>query len=121
MFRSRVLPILAISLLGACAGQPFTWPNLPSGATRAYAEAYQDTPFERGEISVIAEEHGELHTFTLRPCGADQVCGARQGNVVKAPDYYVVTNAYAGRTFYVSPGGDGYIKRDGVLYPMAWN
>lgn len=121
MVKSFALSVIAITLLGACAGKPFTMPNVPAGVTRAYAKAFQDTPFERGEISVLAEEYGELHTYKLRPCGGDHICGVRQGTLVKAPDYYVVTDAYSGRIFYVSPGGDGYLKRDGSLYPIAWN
>ncbi|MDG1376273.1 MAG: hypothetical protein P8P56_04470 [Yoonia sp.] len=121
MLKSLALPIIALTLLSACGGKPLTFPNMPIQATRAYADSFQDAPFDTGEISVISAEHGEMHTFTLRPCGDMLVCGADQGSVIKAPDYYVVTGAYAGRTFYISSGGDGWVKRAGVLYPMAWN
>ncbi len=121
MFKSFAIPLSAALLLGGCDGKPLTFTGTPVAVQRAYADTFQDTPFARGQISVVATEHGDLHTFTLRPCGGDHMCGARQGHVAKTPDYFVVTGAYAGRTFYVSPGGDGWIKRNGTVYPMAWN
>lgn len=121
MFKSISLSIAALALLAACDGKPLTFSGTPVQVKRAYADAFQDKPFDTGAISIVAEEHGELHTFTLRPCGADNVCGARQGQLVKTADHYVISNAYGGRTFYIAAGGSGYIKRDGAFYPLAWN
>lgn len=121
MFKPFAITPVALTLLGACDGKPLTFGATPLAAKRIYAESFQDTPFERGEISVISTEHCELHTFTLRPCGGENVCGSRKGHVVATPDYHVVTDAYAGRIFYISPGGDGWVKLNGTLYPVAWN
>jgi len=116
MLKTISLPIAAIALLTACSGEPVTYEATPVSIKRAYADSFQDMPFDTGEISVVAEEGGDLQTFTLRPCGDGHVCGARQGDVVKAPDYHVVTGAYAGRIFCVSPGGDGWIKQNGTFF-----
>lgn len=121
MKTSLIAASLGLTLLAACEYGPVPGPPLPLAVQRAYADTVQDHPFDDGAISVLAEEHGELHTFTLRPCGQDRICGARRGKVVRAPDYWVVTGAYSGRTFYISPGGDGWIKRSGRYYPLAWH
>jgi hypothetical protein len=121
MRKSIFLSLAAVGLLAACNGKPLTFAGTPVQVKRAYAESFQDKPFDSGAISVVAEEHGELHTYTLTPCGEDHVCGAGQGHLVKTPDHYVVTGAYTGRTFYVAAGGSGYIQRNGIAYPVAWN
>jgi len=112
---------MAVLLLGACAQQLPPAASVSPEFDRLITDTFQDTPFDTGAITVLAEEHGELRSFRLRPCGGNHICGARQGHVADAPAYWVVTGAYSGRTFYISPGGDGWIKRDGALHPMAWN
>lgn len=112
--------------LGACGA---TVPNqgenldLISDARRTFVERYQDQPFERGTVHVVAEEHGELHTYSLTPCGEDHICGpnGRQGHVTRMDDHVVVSGAYNGRTFYLSPGGDGFLNWRGVNRDLAWN
>jgi hypothetical protein len=121
MLKSLSLSVAALSLLAACNGKPLTFSGTPVQVKRAYADSFQDKPSDTSAISVVTEEHGELHTYTLTPCGEGHVCGARQGSLTKTPDHYVVSGAYAGRTFYVAAGGSGLIKRDGAFYPMAWN
>lgn len=96
-------------------------PEAPAVARQAFGETFQDHPFDSGPVTVLAEEHGELHSFTLTPCGAAHICGSRRGLAVKKPAYWVVSGAYAGRDFYLSPGGDGWVKRDGAYHPVAWN
>lgn len=89
---------------------------------RVYADIFQDSPFDTGAVTVLSEEHGELHSYTLTPCrSGTAVCGARSAALQRTPDYFVVQNAYAGRDFYLSPGGDGYMKRNGVFTAIAWN
>lgn len=121
MLKSIALSLTALTVLSACDDPSVNQGEWPIEVTRFYADNFQDTPFDTGPISVVSTEHGELHTFVLRPCGDASVCGSRQGRLEIAPDYHVVTNAYAGQIFYISAGGDGWIKRDGILYPMAWN
>lgn len=116
------LSLIAIAILTACTGgNGLPMKNLPVETHRFYADKFQDHPFDSGPISVLSEEHGDLKTYTLRPCGEDHICGSRKGHVTKAPDYWVVTGTYAGRIFYVSAGGDGWVKHGSELIPIAWN
>jgi len=118
------LAICAVSLvaLTACGGKPLPafW---DSDVYQAYyAENFQKHPFDEGPVSIVTEERGHLRTYTLTPChdGA-RVCGARAAQVMKEPHYYVIAGAYHGRTFYLSPGGDGWVKRGETITPLAWN
>ena len=127
----RIMTALAgLAMLGACSQADratfeaqLTAFDLIKETERAYADSYQDLPFDRGTVYVVANEHGDLHTYALTPCGGAHVCGAtgHVGRVQRTPDYFVVTGAYAGRTFYLSPGGDGYLKWRGVYRDLAWN
>lgn len=97
--------------------------DLMTDTRRAFAEAYQDQPFELGAISVVAEEHGELHTYSLTPCQNNtHICGGtgRAGHLRQTADYDVVSDAYSGRTFFLSPGGSGYLMWRGEQHPLAW-
>lgn len=93
------------------------------GSRRAYDEAYRDLPFDSGTVYVVANEHGDLHTYSLTPCGGTHICGptGRVGHVERTLDYFVVTGAYRDRTFYLSPGGDGYLTWRGEDRDLAWN
>ncbi len=121
MIRSVFGTILTIVALSGCAQQLQSTPGAQSIAKRAFADTFQDHPFDSGPVSVLAEERGELRSFTLRPCGDGRVCGAKKGRVVRTDDYWVVTGAYAYRTFYISAGGDGWLKRGHAIDPIAWN
>ncbi len=118
--KSLILSVTAMTLLGACNLNAPILQDAPIGVQRLVAQ-YQDHPFDTGPITVLAEEHGELRSFTLRACGDAHVCGARRGHLTTTQDHYVVTGAYAGRVFYISPGGDGMVKRGGAFHPIAWN
>ena len=86
--------------------------------------AYRDLPFDSGPVYVVAPEHGDLHTYSLTPCrNGTRICGGAGGvgHVTRTPDYFKVTGAYAGRTFYLSPGGDGILEWQGVERELAWN
>lgn len=90
---------------------------------RAIDDAYRDLPFDTGTVYVVANEHGDLHTYSLTACGGNHICGGtgRVGHVERTLDYFVVTGAYPGRTFHLSPGGDGYLTWRGVDRDLAWN
>lgn len=124
MRNALVLPLLA---LAACApGTPTTFEQNPNEVQRAWANAFSDQPFDTGPVSVLTSEHGELHTYTFAPCrGGGSVCvGSTQGRVVtlqRTADYAVISGAHAGRTFYLSPGGDGWLKKNGAYTPLAWD
>ena len=96
--------------------------DLVAGTRRAFAESYQDQPFEEGAVSVLVTEHGALRTFSLTPChGNTRICGSHAGTLRQTADYDIVSGAYPGRTFYLSPGGDGVVITNGVQRPLAWD
>ena len=108
----------------AATGAALERVNLVDATERDIDEAFRDLPFDTGTVYVVANEHGDLHTYSLTPCrGGNRICGAtgRVGTVSRTPDYYVVTGAYSDRTFFLSPGGDGYLKFRGVDRDLAWN
>lgn len=117
--------------LGACetvsfdgAQAAFESLDLVTETRRAFAQAYQDQPFDGGTVHVLAQEHGELHTYSLTPCrGGTHICGGSGGvgHVRQTADFHIVTGAYPGRVFYLSPGGDGIIEWRGVRRELAWN
>ena len=127
----RLAPLAALLALSACAGyevRPLNgeeWWNATATPRRAYAAVFQDIPFEEGPIAVIASEHGELRSWTLAPCaGGTTVCAGnihgRRGHLDITPDYRIVSGLY-GRTFILSPGGNGGLRRPG--HPdvqLAW-
>lgn len=113
---------VALLTLAACNGKPLPafWDSAAYQA--AYAENFQNHPFDDGPISILTEEHGELHTYTLTPCrDGTRVCGTHAATVMKGDHYYVVDGAYRGRAFHLSPGGDGWLKRGDKITPLAWN
>lgn len=125
-----VFGIVAFAALAGCQGtgneiaasaEQFVW-NATQDVNRLYADSFQDAPFDSGPVSVLTEERGELRTYTLRPCRAGtHVCGTGAGHLTRNADFFIVTGAYRGRTFYFSPGGDGYVQRGSAYIPMAWN
>ena len=115
--------IVSATLVACTEGKPLPYPvGDPAEAARYYADLFQDQPFDEAAVKVVVAERGDLRTFTLRPCqNGARICGARAGSVEVTPDYYVVSGAYPGRTFWLSPGGDGYMERGGVRTNLAWN
>ena len=88
----------------------------------ALGESHRDLPFDTGTVYVVANEHGDLHTYSLMPCrGGTQICGGsgHVGTVQRTLDYYVMTGAYSDRTFFLSPGGDGYLAWGGMDLDLA--
>ena len=122
MLRPIAMTIAAAGLLSACTVRPEPATDALSVAMqRVYAENFQDHPFDSGPVSVISSEHGDLHTFKLRPCGGNHICGTHRGHVTRTQDLWVVKGAYHGRTFYFSAGGDGWMEGPSGLIYIAWN
>lgn len=131
----RILTALATcAVLGACSiadvsrdltdgAEALRVQSVTDQTRRAWDHANRDLPFDTGVVYAIANEHGEMHTYSLRPCGGDHICGGtgHRGHVTRTPDFFVVTGAYPGRTFLLSPGGDGYLTWRGVNRDLAWN
>ena len=125
------LALAGLTALGACATIDMSATrssierlDLVAETRRAVDVSYRDIPFDSGTVYVVANEHGDLHTYSLTPCrGGTHICGGsgRVGHVEWTLDYIVVTGAYRDRTFYLSPGGDGYLTWRGVNRDLAWN
>lgn len=116
--------VFATATLVACTeGQPLpTQFDVPAEASRYYADLFQDKPFDEASVTVLATEGGELRTYTLRPCqNGTRICGASAGTLQQTPDYYIVSGAFAGRTFHLSPGGDGFMRTASGNTNIAWN
>ena len=99
--------------------------NIVAEADRLVANSFRDIAFTEGRVSVVAEENGRLRTYWLVPCrdGTKICAGGPNGRAVdltSSPDFRIVSAAYRGRDFYLSPGGDGVlISRDGQ-HQLAW-
>ena len=129
----RLIVLLPALLLAGCAGwtvRPLTpaeeaslgWDALSADVRRAYAAEFQDIPFADGAISVVAPDGHEMRTYRLVPCAAGRhVCAGSahgpRGHVDVTLDYWIVRGLY-GATFYLSPGGDGGLRRPG--HPDTW-
>lgn len=134
MRRSLAMTFGAVLALSGCASvtldslstsaEALDYDNLVGTFNRALAESHQDQPFDAGRVYVVAEEHGELHTYSLVRCqGGTHICGGSGGvgHLQQTPDYDVITGAYRDRVFYLSPGGDGYLLWRGEFRDLAWN
>jgi hypothetical protein len=123
MIRFMSAVFVSATLVACTDGKPLAYPwEIPVEVARVYADLFQDKPFDEAAVKVVATEHGDLRTFTLRPCqNGARICGADAGTVEVTPDYYVVSGAYPGRTFWLSPGGDGFTDWSGVRSNLAWN
>lgn len=122
--------LCALTLAG-CAGSTSITPdslsfaNLSTDLRRTAEVSYLDQAFADGTVHVVAEERGEMKTYILIPCrGGTHICGeslrGRAGHLTKGPDFVQVTGAYAGRTFFLRPGGSGVLRRGGHDTPLAW-
>lgn len=129
--KPAILAVLALTALGACSDWPETRQqietlDLQAETRRTFEMSFYDLPFRDGAVTVLTGEHGRLNGYTLVPCrGGTRVCAGsahgRAGTVLQRPDYLVVQGAYPGRTFYLAPGGDGYVLSGGGFQPLAWN
>lgn len=124
----KIFALASITAVSGCMITDAQWyageAEFNARARQAYDEAYRDLPFDTGPVYVVANEHGDLHTYMLSPCGGGtRICGenGRVGRVERTSDFYIVTGAYRDRTFYLSPGGDGYLTWRGVELDLAWN
>lgn len=128
MRNAAFLPVLApVLALAACAPSDLrVKQSLPLVVQQEYAAQFQDAAFDTGPVTVLVEENGDLRTYTLAPCRANTtVCagssGGRAGSLTWEDDHLVVRGTYAGRSFHLSPGGDGFMMRAGVAAPLAWD
>jgi hypothetical protein len=118
---------LALVLLAGCEFDPaqLEADSLAIEFRRAYDATYEEMPFEKGAVSVIATENGKLRTYLLAPCqGEGKICAGgpqgRAGTLTIQPYHQVVTGAYRDRAFYLAPGGRGWLVTRGQRIPLAW-
>jgi len=132
MIRTATALLAALALAGCAlppeqppAQQPPEWDDVVAGTARAWAGDHGWMPFAQGAVGVLAREDGQLRSYTLVPCrGGGAVCAGSltgpAGQVSETRDYTVVQGLY-GRTFYLSPHGDGLIGLPGgATAPLAW-
>lgn len=121
--------VLAMVVLAGCVSAPIIPENLDllAETRRDFAQAVHDAPLSAGPISIVVAERGQMRTYRLAPCGGGTSACAPGGRAVPVtkgttvwPDYTIVANAYRGRTFFLVPGGQGVMRRNGVEYPLAW-
>ena len=126
---------IGLALLAGCNAPDFAVPELTpdtlafatasAEADRMVADSFRDIAFTEGRVAVVAVEDGRMRTYWLVPCrdGAAICAGGPDGQAVDLtsnPDFRIVSGAYRGRDFYLSPGGDGMmISRDG-RHQLAW-
>jgi len=125
-----LISLIGLAGLGACAAtDSFDTVGQVGDVDLRYTlgiaalENHLDVPFDAGTVYVVANEHGDLHTYSLTPCGENRICGpdGRAGQLERTPDFFVVTGAYRDRTFFLSRGGDGYLTWRGENRDLAWN
>lgn len=120
----KAFAVGCLALMAGCTtidSATLSWDNLTAETNRDLRQALYEIPFSEGPISIIVTESGKMRTYALRPCGATVCAGNARGTLTRTDDYWVVTGAYRGRTFYLSPGGDGYMLRNGAYFPLAWD
>ena len=132
MRQMRALALVAALGLAGCGGigssvseESLDYDAWTTQMRRSFAASYLEQPFADGTVHVIAEERGEMRTYILVPCrGGTRICGetlrGQAGHLMQQPDYTVVTGAYAGRTFFLAPGGSGVVQRGARETPLAW-
>ena len=104
----------------------FEFANIDRAVSAQFASTHEMQPFANGAVSIIVTDHGELHTYSLHPChNGTHICAGgprgRAGHLQDGAEWDVVSVAYRNRTFYLSPGGSGYVKRGGTYLSLAWD
>ena len=136
MLHAKVITVFtALAAVSGCNAPRFEFPeitpetlafaNVVAEADRMVADSFRDIAFTEGRVAVVAAENGRMRTYWLVPCqDGTQICAGgprgRAVNLTDSPDFRIVSGAYRGRDFYLSPGGDGVlINRDGQ-HQLAW-
>ena len=136
MRHATILTLCAgLALLAGCNAPRFELPEVTpetlafstvvAEADRMVADSFRDIAFTEGKVAVVAEVNGRLRTYWLVPCqNGTRICaGGPNGRAVPltdSPDFRIVSGAYRGRDFFLSPGGDGVlVTRDGQ-HQLAW-
>lgn len=94
-------------------------------ADRMVADSFRDIAFAEGRVAVVTVEDGRMRTYFLAPCqGGAAICAntadGRAVPLASNPDFRIVSGAYRGRDFYLSPGGDGVLIDSDGRHQLAW-
>ncbi|EAR52845.1 hypothetical protein OG2516_10296 [Oceanicola granulosus HTCC2516] len=86
---------------------------------------YQEVPFAAGALHIVAPDGDRMRTYKLVPChGGERICAGsahgRAGTMLQGQEYLAVSGAYHNTTFYLSPGGDGFLRQGHREVPLAW-
>ncbi|MFQ6546726.1 hypothetical protein AADZ90_002150 [Aestuariibius sp. 2305UL40-4] len=121
MMLRPALAALTCCLAAACAQT--------DSAGRAVYAPYElgERPFADGAVYIIAPRgNGFMETVTLVPCRGQYIClndiDGRALRVSQTRDYLVIRGIRSDEVYYLSPGGHGFIVKDGVRgIPIAWD
>ncbi len=119
-------PLIATAALFGLAGCDITPPDVPVEVvpkSMPFAFEIGEAPFSDGAVSVVtAEPDGDMGTYALVPCrDGGAVCLGRQALPLSAvAGHYVVAGPGRDQSFHLMPGGDGFMTRGAVRYPLAW-
>ena len=132
----RIITLCAgLALVTGCNAPRFELPqmtpetlalsNVVAEADRMVADSFRDIAFSEGKVAVVAEENGRLRTYWLVPCrDGTRICaGGPDGRAVAltdSPDFRIISGAYRGRDFFLSPGGDGVLVTSEGQHQLAW-
>ncbi|WP_368186055.1 hypothetical protein [Aestuariibius sp. HNIBRBA575] len=123
MVRKSAIALAMFGALSACANMdPDTL--IYSNITAQMDRELQSVPFASGSVSVVTEDHGEMHTYRLVPCRGDRVCmGSEHGRQIRATEtaqYVVLSGIKRHQVFYLGMGGDGFVREGNQTRPLAW-
>lgn len=131
MIRSTLTCLAALALTACASSQAVHRSDAESileghqlTVHNAFERSFEEVPFARGAMSVVATERGKLRTYRLVPCHDGIICAGsergRHGTLEVTDSFYIVRGLY-GRTFWLSAGGDGALERHGHVVPLAWD
>ena len=129
MLRFAILSTLLAGLAGC--GLPANPPGEPeTAARRVLADTLQKRAFVAGPVSIVTslDTYGStraMSAYTVTPCrNMTFVCAddphGRVGTAVQDPDFTVISGTHPGLTFYLSPGGDGFVGTASGFVPLSW-
>ncbi len=86
----------------------------------------QGKPFADGTVYIVEAGPHWMREVILTPCRAGQVClGDAHGRPVgvgQNGEYTVITGVAPGRTYYLTPGGHGFVVAgNNQAIPIAWD
>lgn len=115
-----------VTALAACGHPPEAPEKTLARAQANLARQMLANPFQEGPVQVLSAQNGQLRGYQLFACRQNsRVCGGsaqgRAGKLYRSAEFDVIKGAYRGVTFYLEPGGRGYLVKHGHRMPLAWD